>query len=199
MGGIIVKQMLVHMKELSLKANKNSSQYKYLDDMIKNTKGIVFLSTPHLGSDVAKKVTNFSFALYTSNEIAELSTNSKYLIELNKKFLRLIQENSNKMKILSICETLPTYFALNVYATTVSETSANLGVGEFYLANNKDHLNVCKPDNKKCFLYTKIVEFINQISEQETNTCAKCILGDQVDPDDLKQQTYLILTNFTDY
>lgn len=199
MGGLIVKQLLVYLKELSLKTNKNSAQYKHLNELINNTRGIVFYSTPHLGSDIAKKVTNFSFALNTSNEIAELSSNNKYLIDLNKKFLNLIKDKSDTIKILSIYETLPTYFAFNVYAQTVSEQSANLGVGEFYTAENKDHLNVCKPDNKKCAVYKKLVEFINEINENQSRNCDKCKLNNQIHPNDLRQQTYLLLSLFSDF
>lgn len=120
---------------------------------------------------MAKKVTNFSFALYTSNEIAELSSDSKYLLDLNNKFLNLILNHSklDQMKILSICESLPTYFAFNVFATTVTEASARLGIGEFHLADFKDHLNVCKPDDKKCLVYTKQIDFINQIINDEAS------------------------------
>ena len=68
MGGLIVKQMLVDSREL-----------------LNNTKALVFISTPHLGSNVAKTAAKFSFATKPSPEIIELSTNSKYLIELNEK------------------------------------------------------------------------------------------------------------------
>jgi protein SERAC1 len=194
MGGIIVKQMLVHLNEL--KKKKNNSDYS----LIENTKGIIFLSTPHLGSDIAKKVTSFSFALSMSNEIAELSSNSKYLLDMNKKFLNLI--SNNKIKILNICEKLPTYFGFNVYATTVTQESANIGVGEFYLADNKDHLNVCKPDNKKCAVYRKQIHFINDIIQNNNENCKLCHLEKMNtlnQNDKVELENYLFFSCFSNF
>lgn len=71
MGGLIVKQMLVDSVQL-----------------FANTRAIIFLSTPHLGSGAAAAAAKLAFATKPSTEIIELSTNSKYLIELNEKFLR---------------------------------------------------------------------------------------------------------------
>lgn len=155
MGGLIVKEMLVSNPKL-----------------FENTRLIVFLSTPHLGSEVAKTVTKFSFAIYPSSEIYQLSTDSNYLVDLNKKFLRLVNGMANKfgdkpIRLLSICENLPTHLAFNVYAKTVTELSANIGVGEFILANHKDHLNICKAEDRNCFVYTKINQEINKILNEK--------------------------------
>ena len=46
MGGLIVKQILVHLKEQEMKSKQKTS----LNNLLNNTKGIVFYSTPHLGS-----------------------------------------------------------------------------------------------------------------------------------------------------
>lgn len=96
MGGLIVKQMLVHINENELKLDRKKMSKKdekifISSSIVKNTKSIVFLSTPHLGSPIAKTMTNFSFALFPSNEIVELASNSSYLLDLNKKFLSLIR------------------------------------------------------------------------------------------------------------
>ena len=96
MGGLKVKQMLVHISEnenkLDYKKMSKSDEKKFIaSSIVKNTKSIIFLSTPHLGSSIAKTMTNFSFATFPSNEIIELATNSTYLIDLNKKFLSLIR------------------------------------------------------------------------------------------------------------
>jgi hypothetical protein len=197
MGGIIVKQMLVYLKELEMK-NKNIGNRNNPNNLLENTKGIIFLSSPHLGSHVAKNALNFNFALYASNEVGELASDSKYLLDLNKNFLNLIK--NSKIEILSICEKLATYFGFNLYAITVTEASANLGVGEFYVANNKDHLNVCKPDNKKCVVYNKEIDFINKIIENENKNCKICELKQTVNGVfDLNEKSYLFFSNFSNF
>ena len=123
-------------------------------------------------------------------------------LDLNNKFLKLILNHGrvDQMKILIICESLPTYFAFNVFATTVTEASARLGIGEFHLADCKDHLNVCKPDDKKCLVYTKQIDFVNQIIEDETSNCVKCQSKPLVDPEaDFNERNYVFfscLSNF---
>ncbi len=64
----------------------------------------------------------------------------------------------------------------NVYGKTVTESSANIGVGEFYIAKNKDHMNICKPLNKNCFIYQKILKLIEDLIKLENLNCEKCKL-----------------------
>lgn len=42
----------------------------------------------------------------------------------------------------------------------MTEESANIGVGEFYVALEKDHLNICKPDSRDSVIYKKIFKLI---------------------------------------
>jgi hypothetical protein len=180
MGGLIVKQMLVHLNEIETKLDKKKislvDKNNLISSVLANTKAIIFLSTPHLGSSIAKTMANFSFALFPSTEIVELSSNSNYLIDLNKKFLSLLDKSTLNSKILSVCENQPTHYFFNLYAKTVTESSANIGVGEFYVASNKDHLNVCKPADKNCFVYKKILDLITDLVRVENSKCKKCKL-----------------------
>ena len=169
MGGLIVKQIMVHLRELNDTKN----------NLLTNTQSIVFLSTPHLGSSAAKLTANLSFATYPTKDIYELSTNSDYLIELNKKFLALVDDQSLKLdvKMVSLLENLPTYTGyFNSYTKIVTRESGDLGRGEFYLINNKDHLNICKPDNRNDFMYTKICSLINEQIKCENLNCETCKL-----------------------
>lgn len=163
MGGLIVKQLLLNVNKLGEKGRK----------LLENTKAIIFLSTPHLGSSIAKTVTKFKFATNPSVELFELSTQSEYLINLHNEFMDLIRKD-NSLKILSLCEGKLTYLGFNLYTTTVTEASANIDYGEFYLVDNKDHLNICKPESQDCFVYTKIRDFICNILKEEISCCSKC-------------------------
>jgi len=96
MGGLIVKQLLVHLHEVETELKKKKTQVdngtlKSVGNLVENTKSIVFLSTPHLGSAVAKRMKDFRFVSYPSDETVELASNSSYLVDLNKNFLELVK------------------------------------------------------------------------------------------------------------
>ena len=80
-----MKQLLVHLREIEEKTNKHRIR------IVDNTRAIVFLSTPHLGSAVAKTMKNFRLVSYPSHETIELASNSSYLVELNRKFIDLVK------------------------------------------------------------------------------------------------------------
>ncbi|RMZ94486.1 hypothetical protein BpHYR1_038581 [Brachionus plicatilis] len=146
MGGLIIKQLLLNASKLGKKGRK----------IFENTKAIIFLSTPHLGSSIARTVTKFKFATNPSVELFELST------------------QNNKLKILSLCEGKLTYLGFNLYTATVTEESANIDYGEFHLVKNKDHLNICKPESQDCFVYIKIKELLSNILNEEMSNCSTC-------------------------
>jgi hypothetical protein len=166
MGGLIAKQFMLNLHELGE------------HEMLNNMRAIVFLSTPHLGSKIAKTATAFSFATFPSTEIFELSADNVYLIDMNKKFLNMLEklpELSKNLKVISMLEKMPTYIGLNIYTETVSVKSANIGVGEFITVENKDHLNICKPVNKQCIVYKKVIEAIQNEIEERKARCPACI------------------------
>jgi protein SERAC1 len=176
MGGIIVKQILVHLANSQMNNKENS--------LLNNTKGIFFISTPHFGSMISSLLSRFSMFAYPTKEMNDLVTNSPYLVELNKQFINLLlstNENNEtndqklKYKLQTVCENLPTYLGNSyLHAMTVSEKSANIGYGDFQLINTKHHLNICKPDNRDCIVYNLIKKFVYDIMEEETKDCTVC-------------------------
>jgi hypothetical protein len=177
MGGLIVKQIMVQLNEM---VNKASGEEKeHLKSLLESTRAIMFLSTPHLGSSIAKTTSKFSFATFASTDIHEMATNSDFLVDLNKKFLNLVNSSSvlkEKLKVISLLETMqtPIGYISGIYITTVTEKSAKIDIGEFHLINNKDHLNICKPNDRDDFMYVKIVNLISDLINVENLNCEKC-------------------------
>lgn len=165
MGGLIVKQMLVDSSNL-----------------LSNTKSIVFMSTPHLGSGAAKAAAQLSFATKPSTEIFELSTNSKYLIELNERFLAVLaahrHDSNMMMHIVSLLEKQPMYLGFNLYwSETVPESSGKLGLAgdeKFVWVENRDHVNICKPESRDSLVYRQVRDCINQVIDEASSTCERC-------------------------
>ncbi len=69
---------------------------------------------------------------------------------------------------------MPTLYFANIFVRTVTEESARLGIGEFHLAEDKDHLNVCKPASRYCVIYRKVLDLITGVIERENSGCEEC-------------------------
>ncbi|XP_050805561.1 protein SERAC1 isoform X6 [Gopherus flavomarginatus] len=69
MGGLLVKKMLVD-------ASKNPE----MDKIVNNTRGIIFYSVPHHGSQLAEYSMNARYLLFPSVEVKELSTVFLFLL-----------------------------------------------------------------------------------------------------------------------
>lgn len=149
MGGLLVKQLL-------LDAEKNDEFRRMCD----NTKGIVFYSTPHLGSALASYSTQASHLLLPSVEVKELCQKSPFLATLHESFLSLVRRHP--IKLLSFGETMPVKLSWMFQTILVTNDSADLGVGEF-LPVDVDHVDICKPSSKIDERYTKTAQFIKSL------------------------------------
>lgn len=149
MGGLLVKQLL-------LDAEKND-EFRCMYD---NTKGIVFYSTPHLGSALASYSSQARHLLLPSVEVKELCQKSPFLATLHENFLALVQRHP--VKLLSFGETVPMKFSWMLQTVLVTNDSADLGVGEF-LPLDVDHVDVCKPSSQTDERYLKTSQFIQKL------------------------------------
>lgn len=59
-------------------------------EFVKNTKGVIFYSTPHAGSHVAKLSATSKFLFFPSTEVKDLEANSPKLCNLNQSFMHLV-------------------------------------------------------------------------------------------------------------
>ncbi|XP_050805559.1 protein SERAC1 isoform X4 [Gopherus flavomarginatus] len=153
MGGLLVKKMLVD-------ASKNPE----MDKIVNNTRGIIFYSVPHHGSQLAEYSMNARYLLFPSVEVKELSTDSPALKELNDDFLSFAKDK--KFPVLSFAETLPTHIGSMIKLHVVPVDSANLGIGDL-IPVEVNHLNICKPKKKDSFLYQCTVKFIQDALARE--------------------------------
>lgn len=75
--------------------------------VMKSTKSVIFLSTPHRGSDLASylnKVLSISFGSSSKQYVAELNEPSSFLRNTNEQFRHV----ANELQIFSFYETLQT-------------------------------------------------------------------------------------------
>lgn len=146
MGGLLVKKMLL-----------DASGDPDMDDLLNNTKGVLFYSVPHHGTFMAEYSVNVRYLLFPSIEVRELCKDSPTLLSLNENFLNIAKER--EIKVLSFAETLPTNIGPMIKILVVPTQSANPGIGEL-IEVDVDHLNICKPEKKDSFLYRRSLQFI---------------------------------------
>jgi HEAT repeat protein len=142
LGGLLVKKMLYKA------VTDNVSEEEAL---VKNTKGIVFLATPHAGSNLANFV---KFLLPSSVSVEELQTQEPLLRELNTWY----RNNYDRLGIPAkvYCESRNTNVFLVVDKT--SSDPAIPGVRARFM--DYDHITISKPARKSP-LYKGIKKFVD--------------------------------------
>ncbi|KAL8649619.1 MAG: hypothetical protein Q9226_005500, partial [Calogaya cf. arnoldii] len=145
MGGLVAKQAYI--------LGKDDPSYS---DMVSSVSGIMFLATPHRGSNLAEvlnriltaSIFNHSPKLY----VAELKNGSQTIEALNDQFRHI----APRLKILSFYETLPTSVGPK-RMMVVERASATMGYpNEISKSLNADHHTVCKFDNYESADYISV-------------------------------------------
>jgi len=161
MGGLVVKQILSHAK---------SQGVRRWQSIVEQTRGIVFFSTPHSGSDLASFADFARAVLGTNEQLSELQSHSSRLRELHGTFLNLVSQQ----KI--ICRTYAErreirpgveIFGWNVKAPqgilVVDATSNEPNIpGERSIPLDEDHISICKPANQQAPAYKSVRAFVRE-------------------------------------
>lgn len=152
MGGILAKSIIVQSLESS------DPKVRAIGE---NTRGVMFLGTPHRGSAVARLKQHTQFILSPSVEVVEMEENAKPLLMLHEKFLKSLTNLPNLIDIVSVAEGMPTVITSWKFPVwIVPEKSAQINTGEFYLIN-EDHIGLTKPIFRQSFLYTRLLKLID--------------------------------------
>ncbi|WP_019502722.1 hypothetical protein [Pseudanabaena sp. PCC 6802] len=128
------------------------------------TKGILFLATPHVGSSLADKVQAANDALLkilkVTASVEELSFGHSRLRELNDDFLQ--DEKLSKIPVWCFGETKP----LPVVGIVVDEVSASLSKDlPLIRVTGTDHLTICRPqpsDREDSPVYNSTKRFLKK-------------------------------------
>ena len=201
MGGLILKYIL----ELS------HQQHKYID-ILNNTKGIVFLATPHNGSNGANILKDLNIIYRANFVVKELSKDNNELNRLEDSFRNLVTQNN--LKCFTFYETqevrkenvtfcgkeIPLPFIRKKGIKIVTRDSAK---GTFNQENpiplDKDHINICKLKSKDELVYKKIIEYISEILNENNTSEEKSykeILNSFKDTEEKKKSTNRVFLIF---
>lgn len=145
MGGLLVKQML-----------RSARDFGKWQAIASGTRGIVFLSTPHSGSDLASWINYIGTILQTTVSVDELEAHDPNLRNLN--LLYRNDDQFSEIPMLVYCETRPTNGIL-----VVNQTSADPGIKNVIpVPMDCDHISICKVENKNNQIYRQVKRFVNQ-------------------------------------
>ncbi len=154
LGGLIVKKML-------LLPPKNRKQ----ETIIESTKGIVFLGTPHIGSNLAGYLNSLikcfglpGHLLARPNQIlGELESNATQLHELNDLFTSQFEKLKLKAKVFFEKYPVPRV------GIVVPEFSAKLSISAVeYVPADADHISIARPKDKEDVVYEGVRDFIEE-------------------------------------
>ncbi len=148
LGGLLVKQMLRHAGDFG------DPTWKAIQEQ---TRGIVFLSTPHSGANIASWLKYIGTLLRTTVSVEELEAHHPRLRELNT-WYRNYDASSQKIKTLVFCEKEKIAGLL-----VVDETTADPGIpGVNPVPMDDNHVSICKPVSKETMLYQRTRQFITE-------------------------------------
>ncbi|NEO89705.1 MAG: tetratricopeptide repeat protein, partial [Moorea sp. SIO3G5] len=142
MGGLLVKKML------------NSALTFKKQAILEQTKGIVFLATPHTGSHLANLIDNIGLLARTTVSVDELKAHSPQLRELNEWYREHVRSLGIATKVYYETQ------AVNGILV-VDEDSANPGIEKVKpVAIPKNHIDLCKPESQNSLEYLGVKKFI---------------------------------------
>jgi pimeloyl-ACP methyl ester carboxylesterase len=161
LGGLLVKEMLRKATDNSVPEGQQLAAY---------TRGVVFLSTPHSGSDLASFV-DFLKVLKPSDSVRELKPNEPRLRELNTWYRNNVSHLGIETQVY--CERKPTklgqgWFKGRFEAMVVDANSSDPGIASVTAVPvDEDHLTISCPE-RNSLLYQRISQFVSKLFSNTT-------------------------------
>ena len=171
MGGLVVKQML-----------RNAQDYgdSFWKRMVEQTKGIVYIATPHSGAGVASLMK--FLGIITSVNLKELEANHPRLLELNR--VHRSNEKLEQIPIKVFGENLKTNGFMVVDRTTLDPGRKEVTP---IILPEENHISISKPQSKDARIYREVRTFIKRClrNSQPSNiytrvTGSKAIIGENI-------------------
>ena len=172
LGGILVKKALNYLHNIS---NVNSENLWLVFVL---TYGIIFLGTPHNGTDPAKwgkMVQSMCTAMLPKKIldsklqlVAALCTQSKTLQNINVAFVHIM----DKFCLAFFHKALKTNFSVLKDFVVNQSSAALIMPGPAYASIKATHLGMCKFDSKNTPGYTSVSSFIKRCAQDTPTTVA---------------------------
>ncbi|CAH1175851.1 unnamed protein product [Phaedon cochleariae] len=153
-GGLYIKQIIVNAWE---------SRIKEVERIFRQSRTIAWYGVPHRGSSLSHYTLPL---LRRSVPLSETERNCDFLQNLHRTFLQIIEKENVEIEISSFIETKCTLVMPFVYWQVIPIESAEPNIGRKYLVP-VDHVDICKPRGKNCYLYVGLSESIKKLAGQK--------------------------------
>jgi len=156
LGGLLVKQMFRTARDQKQKGWR---------DIVGQTRGLVFLATPHSGASFANWISSFGTVLRKTVSVDELKANSPQLLELNLWFRNNFRDLGINVKIY-----YEKYLMSGVLV--VDASSADPGIENIIpIPLDNNHITICQPRSKDALIYRSLKKFIGEWFSTQSSTC----------------------------
>jgi pimeloyl-ACP methyl ester carboxylesterase len=150
MGGLLIKEVL---------RTANDSTNPRRKAIVEQTRGVCFIATPHIGSDLAKWASYFGTFLGITVATEELRPHEPHLRKLNQWYRDFVAPEHRRIKTLSFYEMKP----LGRTGLVVAPGDADPGVpGAGLHPLDEDHNSICKPRSKDDQIHQAVRDFIRR-------------------------------------
>ncbi len=157
LGGLVIKTALVNASSLGVARYSNFER---------QLRGVIFVATPHFGSELATLADVLKVILRTNDQVGDLRAHDPYLGILNTQFRSLHQRLGFGVRAFRETRGVATsrrLFGLVRGPTVivVSATSSDPYVqGETAIPLPEDHFSICKPKDKNTQIHKSLVDFL---------------------------------------
>jgi len=170
MGGLVAKTLLVNG------LTKGDKRARAVAEQIV---GIVFIATPHAGSQLASLARAARWILRTNEQVGNLSLHDAHLRGMHQQFSNAVNERGLRVRSyaerqgVSIGPSWIPHWLQGVFPRilVVDPTSADARLSEFTTVPlSGDHFSICKPKNRQEQIHLSVLNFIKEAaSELEVN------------------------------
>jgi len=149
LGGLIAKAML---------RSSSENPARGPDDLLEQTCGVVFIATPHAGSDLAWWARIASLVVRPTVAVREMVPKEPNLLGLNS-WYRDYCSRFYGIRSHAFYETMDTFGAKIVDAASADPAIAGLKATPI----DSDHIKIAKPLDRRAHLYLRTVDFLEDV------------------------------------
>jgi tetratricopeptide (TPR) repeat protein len=163
LGGLVIKAMLVSVR------TKGDATVAPLAERLC---GVVFIATPHTGSELATLARAVRIALRTNEQVGDMAIHDAALRTLNQQFKAAVQPLGLHVKVFAETHGVPIRLRIwNWWIPTlwrvvvVDPTSSDLGLpGVTAVRMAADHFNICKPERADQQIHDSLTQFVRTVA-----------------------------------
>ena len=171
MGGLLIKKMIVQGMTLDDPTARAVAQ---------RVRGVVFVATPHHGSELASLVQALSLVTRPNRQMEALRKDDGPLLELNQQFRA--QRKGLGIAVQAFAERrdveleIPGWFRWSrkvLQVRVVSDSSSDPGLeGVLAVPVPEDHFSICKPRSRDTLVHGATRRFIGQLVQEHASKAA---------------------------